>query len=49
MKGALTFKIVTEISSYPLEFFGFKGLIIFLISLVEVWLNLILGKGVVKA
>jgi hypothetical protein len=48
MKGELIFKILTEISSYPREFFGFKVLIMFSVSLVEVWLNLILGKGIVK-
>jgi hypothetical protein len=36
MKGELIFKILTEISSCPFEFFGFKDLIMFSISLVEV-------------
>jgi hypothetical protein len=36
--GALVFKILTEISSYPLEFLGFNDLIMFSISLVdETW------------
>ena len=46
--GELIFKISTKISSYPWEFFGFKDLTMFSIPLVEVWLNLILGKGIVK-
>jgi hypothetical protein len=40
MKGELIFKILTEISSYPWEFFGFKDLMMFSTSLVDVWLNL---------
>jgi hypothetical protein len=48
MKGELIFKILAEISSYPCEFFGFKDLIMFSISLVEVWLSLILEKGIIK-
>jgi hypothetical protein len=49
MKGALLFRILTEISSYPLEFFGFENLIMFSVYLLELWLILILGKGVMNA
>jgi hypothetical protein len=47
--GALVFKILTKISSYPLEFLGFSDLITFSISVLDVGLNLISGKGVRKA
>jgi hypothetical protein len=49
MKGALIFRMLTEISQYPLELFSFRDWIMFSIYLLEVWLNLILGRGVVKA
>jgi hypothetical protein len=45
MKGALVFNIFVEISSYPEDFFKFKDLIILSISLVDVLLNCIVGKG----
>ena len=43
IKGALHLRILTEISSYPCTFFVFSDFIIFSISLVDVYLNLILG------
>jgi hypothetical protein len=48
MKGELIFKILAEILSYQWTFFGFKDLIMFSIPILEVGLNLISGKGIVK-
>ena len=44
MIGAMTFSVFVKISSYPCEFFYFKELIIFSVSLVDVFLNFILEK-----
>jgi hypothetical protein len=43
IKGALHLKIFIDISSYPCAFFVFNDFIIFSISSVDVYLNLILG------
>ena len=43
INGALHLRILTEISSYPCAFFVFNDFMIFFISLVDVYLNLILG------
>jgi len=43
IKGALNLRILIEISLYPCAFFVFNDFIIFSISSVDVYLNLILG------
>ena len=45
IKGALIFNIFVETSSQPEYSFIFKELIFFSISLVDVFLNFVLGKG----
>jgi hypothetical protein len=45
INGALHLRILTKISSYPCAFFVFNDFIVFSISLVDVYLNLILGYG----
>jgi len=48
INNALIFNILRGISSYPAELLGLRDLIILLISLLEVWCHLILGKGYSK-
>jgi len=43
IKGALNLRILIEISLYPCAFFAFNDFVIFSISSVDVYLNLILG------
>jgi hypothetical protein len=45
VNGALHLRLLTEISSYPYAFFVFNDFIIFSVSLVDVYLNLIPGYG----
>jgi hypothetical protein len=48
MNCAEVFRILVEISSHPCELEGFRDEITFLISLVDVCLDLILAKGLLK-
>jgi len=45
MKGALIFKILVIISSHPWDHFALRDLIMFSISLVDVFFKFVLGKA----
>jgi hypothetical protein len=48
INDVLILEIFTGISSYPNEFLDLRDLIISLISLVVVFSNVIIGKGLLK-
>jgi hypothetical protein len=48
IKGEHIFSTLVEISSYPNVFFDFGDLIIFSISLVDIELRFMFGKGLLK-